>query len=48
MYTLNRDISASFALANPETYATGRTNVYLNNTAIGCWIFNALIFATGG
>mmetsp|Transcript_15593 Transcript_15593/g.14932 ORF Transcript_15593/g.14932 Transcript_15593/m.14932 type:complete len:1139 (-) Transcript_15593:763-4179(-) len=42
----DRDISATFALTNPETYATGRTNVYLNNTAIGCWIFNALIFAT--
>lgn len=41
---MDRDISASFALANPHTYMTGAKNVYLSVTCIGWWLFNACLY----
>ncbi len=41
----DRDISADFCLAHPQTYSTGRTNSQLNVVAIARWIFNAVIYS---
>eukprot|EP01041_Mallomonas_annulata_P002854 gene2854-5613_t len=41
---LNQDISAEFALANPEVYSTGRNMTILNTPAVAMWIWNAILY----
>lgn len=42
---LDRDLSREFVEANPETYATGKDNVYLRGDAVVGWVVNALCYA---
>eukprot|EP01038_Epipyxis_sp_PR26KG_P008011 gene8011-10857_t len=42
---MDRDISSKFVLQNPQTYTTGRDNVYLNIYVILIWILNAVVYA---
>ena len=52
MYCLFANLSCPVSLSSipmrcsTQTYATGRTNVYLHVGAIALWIFNALLYAT--
>lgn len=39
------DISAEFALKNPQVYSTSKTNAYLTVQSIFMWIVNAIIYA---
>lgn len=42
---MDRDLSASFVLNNPQVYESGRTNQFLNvNTVLG-WVGNAICYA---
>lgn len=42
---LDRDVSADFALKNPQIYITGKSNVMLCPSAIGMWVLNALFLS---
>ena len=42
---LDRDLSADFVLANPQTYASGKNNVYLSGSVVLGWMANAISYA---